>query len=178
MKITEVDYNNRRKVFSVTTEENSFDFPYARVEPMPDTGDFVRSVFADPELGNEGFTFTLKSGREGSVPLDAVLEFNRDPDHLRDLMLYHLTIALQRAVEESGISKRELIKRLKTSPSQFYRVLNPASPQKSFGQILKIFYALDRDPEVLINSASSRRGKSSPKKNRYAVTAKRLRSVA
>jgi hypothetical protein len=33
----------------------------------------------DPELGREAFTFRLASGAEGSVPIDAVLEYNEDP---------------------------------------------------------------------------------------------------
>ena len=34
----------------------------------------------------------LRSGREGSVHVEQVLEYNRDPGHLRDQLLYALTL--------------------------------------------------------------------------------------
>jgi hypothetical protein len=150
VKITEVHYNNRRKVFSVSTAGNCLELPYSAVQPVPAKDNYVRNVYADSELGNEAFTFVLESGEEGSVHLDSVLEFNRDPEHMTNLMLYHLTLSLQKAVDASGISKRELIRRLKTSPAQFYRVLDTSSSQKSFGQIFKMLFALHHDPQILI----------------------------
>lgn len=33
-------------------------------------------MFVDPELGREAITYRLESGREGSVHIDAVLEYN------------------------------------------------------------------------------------------------------
>ena len=53
-----------------------FDFPYARSDPRPGAADRVADVHVDEELGREGFTYVLESGREGSVHLDSVLEYN------------------------------------------------------------------------------------------------------
>jgi len=165
-------------VFSVAAGDKILEFPYAQAEPVPAKGDYVRKVYADPELGEEAFTYVLESGAEGSVHLDAVLEVNRDPEHLQDLMLYHLTLGLQKAVEESGMSKRELIKRLKISPSQFYRLLDPCCLQKSVGQIFTILYALSRDLEVVINCPHSEKKNKKGRPTRYTVSAQTFRSVA
>jgi len=43
---------------------------------------------------------------------------------MRDLLLYKLTLEAQKQVEKSPLSKRELIRRLNTSPAQFYRILD------------------------------------------------------
>jgi hypothetical protein len=41
-------------------------------------GERVVEVAVDPELGGEGFTFRLASGREGSVHMDQVLDCDVD----------------------------------------------------------------------------------------------------
>jgi hypothetical protein len=66
----------------------------------------------DKELGGEGFTYELQSGKSGTVHVEQVLEYNRDPSYLRDLMLYKLTVEAQRRIAESPLSKREIIRRL------------------------------------------------------------------
>jgi len=78
----------------------------------------------DDEVGGEGFTYRLASGLEGSVHIEQVLEYNEDPSYMRDLLVYRLTLEAQRRVSESSLSKREIIRRLGTSPAQFYRLLD------------------------------------------------------
>ena len=46
----------------------------------------MATVYVDPELAREAFTFVLASGKEGSVHIDHVLEYNNDPATLRDLL--------------------------------------------------------------------------------------------
>jgi hypothetical protein len=36
----------------------------------------------DDELGREAFTYTLESGREGTVHVEQVLDYHRDPGYL------------------------------------------------------------------------------------------------
>ena len=87
MKIRRVLANNRRKVFEVTLGgKKRLVFPFARLEVQPTSDDPIANVYVDRELGAEGFTYVLKSGREGTVHVEDVLEYNRDPDHLRDLL--------------------------------------------------------------------------------------------
>lgn len=55
-------------------------------------------MYVDPELGREGFTYQLSSGAEGSVHIDAVLEYNEDPSYMAELTMYRLTQEARSAV--------------------------------------------------------------------------------
>jgi len=86
MKIARVKVNNRRKAFEVTVAGKHLVFPFAQLEMPPSADDPLTKVYVDRELEAEGFTYVLESSREGTVHGDKVLEYNRDPDHLRDLL--------------------------------------------------------------------------------------------
>ncbi len=134
MKIKQVRQNNRRKVFEVVTREQTYLFPYAKLEVQPSATDRIIEVCVDRELGNEAFTYRPESGCEGTVHIDHVLGYNQDPHMLRDLLLYKLTLEVQTRVAESPLSKREIIRRLGTSVPQFYRPLDQTNYQKSVGK--------------------------------------------
>lgn len=153
MKIRKVSHNNRKKAFEVTVSNRTLPIPYAKTDPQPSKKDPVARVFVDKELANEGFTFVLESGREGTVHVEQVLEYNQDPRYLRDMLLYKLTIEAQRRVEESPLSKRELIRRLGTSAAQFYRLLDQANYRKSVDQLLTLLHVLECDVDVVISSS-------------------------
>ena len=142
MKIIAVTANNRTKAFEVRTRKQTFPLPYVRVKPAPRRENRVREVWVDREIGNEGFTYVLESGAEGTVHVDQVLEYNEDPTYLRDQLLYRLTIEAQDRVTASKLSKREIIRRLGTSASQFYRVLDQTNYTKSVGQLLALLHIL------------------------------------
>ncbi len=142
MKIIAVTANNRTKAFEVRTRKQTLPLPYVRAKPSPSRENRVREVWVDPEIGNEGFTYVLESGAEGTVHLDQVLEYNEDPTYLRDQLLYRLTTEAQERVAASELSKRELIRRLGTSASQFYRVLDETNYTKSVGQLLALLHIL------------------------------------
>jgi hypothetical protein len=150
VKIKKVTHNNRRKVFEVETNGNKYLFPYAKLEVQPSATDRITEVFVDRDLGNEAFTYFLASGEEGTVHIDHVLEYNQDPNYLRDLLLYKLTLEAQKQVESSSLSKRELIRRLGTSAAQFYRLLDQTNYKKSVGQLLSLLYVLDYDVELVV----------------------------
>ena len=150
MKILGVGTNYRKRVFEVRTAKGTYSFPFAKLEISPGPEDRVREVFADPELGMEGFTCTLESGAEDTVHMDAVLEYNRDAGYLNELVLHNLTVEALRALEESELSKRELIRRLKTSPSQFYRLLDPTYYGKSVGQMLALLHLLGKKVNLVV----------------------------
>jgi hypothetical protein len=107
-------------------------------------------VYVDEELGREGFTYELESGAEGSVHMDAVLEYNDDPGHLADLMIYRLTVEAQNRLEDSPLSTREVARRLGTSLSQLYRLLDPTNYRKSVRQMASLLYILGCDVEVRV----------------------------
>ena len=84
MKVRSVEANNRKREFEVCVGSALFPFPYSKAEPRPEGGDLVTRVEVDPELGREGFSFELRSGRSGTVHVEQVLEYNEDPGYLRD----------------------------------------------------------------------------------------------
>jgi hypothetical protein len=156
VKILEVKANNRKKVFEVVTTQGEFSFPYAKLSPGPSPADRIREVYADPEIGMEGFTCVLESGAEDTVHVDAVLEYNRDPAYMNDLFLYLLTVHALEALEETGLSKREIARRLGTSPSQFYRLVDPTYYGKSIGQMMALLWILGRDVELVVKPRAHR----------------------
>jgi hypothetical protein len=83
---------------------NRFLFPFAKLDPQPGVHVPIARVFVDRELGSEGFTY--------------VLESNQDPHHLRDLLLYKLTVEAQQRARASRLTRREIIRRLGTSVDQ------------------------------------------------------------
>jgi hypothetical protein len=155
MKIRSVKHNNHRKVFIVRIYRGSLSFPYAKAEPPPTASDAIREVYIDKEIGREGFTYVLESGREGTIHVDQVLEYNRDPAYMRNLLLYQLTVAALERIEESPLSKREIIRRLGTSPAQLYRLLDTTNYRKSIDKLLLLLYVLDCDVDCVVRAKSA-----------------------
>ena len=150
MKIRSVKHNNRRKAFEVKTLRKTFQLPYSKVEPQPTVADPITRVFVDRELGREGFSYVLESRKEGTVHIEQVLEYNKDPHYLRDELLYRLTVEAQKRVKASPVSKREIIRRLGTSATRFYRLLDQKNYQKSIDQLLSLLHILDCDVDLLV----------------------------
>jgi hypothetical protein len=154
VKILGVRPNNRKKVFEVLTEKREYSFPYAKLETRPSRTNRVREVYPDPELGCEAFTYTLESGVEDTVHVDAVLEYNLDPTLPNDVLLHQLTVEAHEALAESGLSKREVIRRLGTSASQFYRLMDTTYYEKSVGQMLALIRVLGKDVDLVVRPKS------------------------
>jgi hypothetical protein len=106
----------------------------------------------DKELGREGFTYVLESGKEGTVHIEQVLEYNQDPSHLRDALLYKLTLEAQKRVKASPLSMREISRRLGTSATQLYRLLDQTNYRKSVDQLLSLLHVLDCDVALLVRT--------------------------
>ena len=155
MKILEVKANNRRRSFELLTKKGEYSYPFAKLATPPTRTDRVIEVFPDPDAGSEAFTYRLESGAEDPVHLDAVLEYNQDPGLLNELLLYRLTVQAREAVENTRLSKREMIRRLGTSPSQFYRLLDPTYYGKSVGQMVALLRLLGLQVEVVITPAGA-----------------------
>jgi hypothetical protein len=155
VKIREVRVNGRRKAFEIRTASRRLLLPFTKAEPQPSAGDPVVRAFVDRELGGEGFGFVLRSGREGSVHVEQVLEYNRDPGYLRESLLYNLTLEAQKRVAASPLSRRELIRRLGTSASQFYRLLDQTNYRKSIDQLLSLLQVLDCEVRLVVRSKTA-----------------------
>ena len=155
MKIRSVKANNRRKAFEVKMPSRTLSFPFIKAEPRPTSSDPVDDVKVDKELGREAFVYVLKSGAEGTIHIDQVLEYNQDPAYLRDLLLYRLTLEAQKRVDESDLSKREIIRRLGTSAAQFYRLLDQTNYRKSVDQVLNLLHVLDCEVDLVVKPKSA-----------------------
>ncbi len=152
MKIQSVTHNNRKRAFQVKMSTKLFQLPYSKVDPQPGAADPITRVFVEKELGREGFTYVLESGKEGTVHSEQVLEYNQDPHYMRDAMLYKLTVEAQKRVEASALSKREIIRRLRTSATQFYRLLDQTNYRKSVDQLLSLLHVLDCDVDLQVRT--------------------------
>ena len=151
MKIRSVTSNNRKHEFSLTTRSGvEYSFPYSEAKPRPSSDDGIEEVFVDGELGNEAFTFVLVSGKEGSVHIEQVLEYNEDPKYLADLLTYKLSLEAQKLMESSELSRRQVAKRLKTSVPQLYRLLDPANTRKSMKQLVALLHILNCDVDLVV----------------------------
>lgn len=173
MKIRSVKANNRKRAFDVATSRGVYSLPYSKVQPVPDRTDPLVDVYVDQELGREGFTYVLKSGTEGPVHIDSVLEYNEDPTYMRNLLLYKLTVEAQRCVKASRLSKREIMRRIGTSPAQFYRLLDASNRSKSVDKLIVLFTALDCEVDFTIRHGHSKLLDSQNKRTKQTPAAVR-----
>ena len=151
MKIRSADINNRRKEFSVLTYSGTrHTFPYAKSTPRPGTSNRIEKVFVDKELANEAITYVLQSGDEGSIHIEQILEYNEDPAYLSELLTYKLTFEAQQRIESSGLSRRQIAKRLNTSLPQLYRLLDTANTRKSINQLVTLLHVLNCNVDMVV----------------------------
>jgi hypothetical protein len=142
MKINRVSLNNRKKTICVETRNGTFEYPFAKLDIRPTAKNGIKEIFVDSELGGEAVTYFLESGKENSLHLDAFLEYNKDPDYLRMLFLYELTVEAQKALRKSKLPKNEVCRRLKTSASQLARLLDQTNQRKSVDKMLELLAVL------------------------------------
>jgi len=152
MKIKSVTVNNRKGHLELVLRSGrTLPIPFARLEPRPSRDDRIGRAYVDKELASEAVTYVLDSGAEGTVHVDQALEYNQDPSYLADLLIHKLTVEARQRAERSGLSRRELARRLHTSVPQLYRLLDPANTRKSLGQLVALLHLLDCDVDVVVN---------------------------
>ena len=137
------------------TSAKTLVLPFSKADPVPTTDDPLTEIFVDDEAGNEAFAYVLRSGRTGAVHIEQVLEYNRDPAYLRDLLLYRLTLEAQKRVAESPLSKREIVRRLGTSAAQLYRLLDQTNYRKSLDQLLVLLQVLNCDVDLIVRTKTA-----------------------
>ncbi len=149
-----VDYRKRR-VELTTYGGRSLPYPFVRMEPQPSSDDRVAEIEIDRELGREAVTYTLESGGEGFVHIDQALDYNADPAYLAELLVHRLTLEATRRIEECGLSRREIARRLGTSVPQLYRLLEPGRPSKSINQLVKLLNVLGCEVDLVLRERSA-----------------------
>lgn len=153
MKIKNVACNNRKKTFEIKAEnKKKYLFPYSQLKLH--SKNRIAAVHVDKELANEAFTYRLESGTENTILMDQVLAYNKDSHYLTEMLLYKLTVTAQKILKENKTSKREIIRRLKTSPTQFYRLIDQTYYHKTIDQMIKLLAALDYSVDVTFKKAA------------------------
>jgi hypothetical protein len=137
----------------IETAKGPLSLPFAKLRVVPTPENPVKEIYIDAELGRKALTYRLASGMEDSVPLDAFLDYNRDPDYLRNMTLYSLTLKALELVKHSSLSKREIARKLKTSPAQLYRLLDPANYKKSVDQMMRLAASLGYEVNFTLKKA-------------------------
>ena len=59
-------------------------------------------------------------------------------------------------MERSSLSKREVIRRLGTSATQFYRLLDQTNYHKSVDRLLSLLHVLDCDVDLVVKDRVAR----------------------
>lgn len=156
MKVRNVKSNNHRREFEVKLASGKdYVFPYGLCETKPAPENRIRELYVDEEVGNEGFTYVLESGDEGTILADYVLEYNEDPEYMVDLLMHKLTVEANQRFEASGFSIRQLARRMSTSVPQLYRLLDTANYSKSMQQLVTLLGVLGCEVEVVLKEKES-----------------------
>ena len=152
MKIRSVMANNKKREFLVVNRAgNEFCYPYRRAATPIKKSHQVRKAYVDSELAREAFTYILETGEEGSIHIEQVLEFNKDPTYLANLLTYKLTIECIKKVDGADISRRQLARQLNTSVPQLYRLLDPTNSSKSIKQLISLLSVLDCSVDLVVS---------------------------
>ena len=102
---------------------------------------------------------------------DELARLLQDPAYLNELLLHRLSVEAAKALEESGIAKREVVRRLGTSASQLYRLLDPSDASKSVGQMLALLHLLGREVDVVVRTSAHGPSKAQPRPVRRGAKA-------
>ena len=149
-KIKKAGFNNRKKSIWVATAQAEYELPYSRLMLKPTSKNLIEEIFVDKELASTCVTYRLRNGKEDSVPLDAFLDFNRDPEYLRRMELYKMTIEAEKLVKKSKMSKRAICRLMGTSLSQLSRLLDTRNYSKSMDQMHKLLTILGAEVEIRV----------------------------
>lgn len=147
-KIKNVSNDNKKKLITIEYAKGELSIPYSKLMAKPSAKNKIAEIYVDSELENKAITYVLESGAMDSVPLDAFLDFNKDSDYLREVKIHKLTVIANRYVEDSGMSKREICRRMNTSLSQLSRLLDTTNSSKTFDQLIKLFNTLGTDVKI------------------------------
>jgi len=153
-KIRKATWDNKKRLIEIETAKNSFSLPFAKLMTSPTSGNPIEELYVDKELASTAITYHLKDGSVDSVPLDAFLDFNKDPDYLREAEMHRLTILANKLLKESGISKREICRRMETSMSQLARILDTSNYSKTFDQLIKLFTIMGTEVKIEVHNVA------------------------
>ena len=150
LRIKSASYDNRKKSLTIETAHGSLELPYGKLMLKPKSGNLITDIYVDKELDRRCVIYVLQSGKLDSVPVEAFLEFNSDPEYLREVELYKLTIKASELMAKSAISKRAICRQMGTSLSQLYRLLDTKNYSKSLDQMFKLLTILGAKVDIKV----------------------------
>lgn len=153
MKILKVNYNNKRKCIFIDTKKGELFLPYAKLRLKPSSKNKITNLYIDEELGHEAVTYCLENGKEDSIHVDAFLDFNRDPELLKNNLLHEMTLRAIKEVKNSKLSLSDIARILRTSRAQLDRLLDPANYNKSIDELIKLLFVLGQEVSFKTKSA-------------------------
>jgi hypothetical protein len=153
MIIEKASVNKKRKTLEIDTAKGHFSLPFSKLSLPPTDENEIQKIHIDPELGNEGITYRLSNGDEDSVHVDAFLDYNKDPEYVARITLYNLTRTAINLVQVAQLSKREIARKLRTSPAQLYRLLDTTNYKKTIDQMIKLLAVLGHDVGFILKSS-------------------------
>jgi hypothetical protein len=62
---------------------------------------------------------------------------------------------VQNRLKSSRLTRREIVRRLGTSATQFYRLIDQTNTRKSFGQLLALLHILDCEVDLVVRKRRS-----------------------
>jgi hypothetical protein len=134
-KFKKVEFDNKKRLFHLEyTSGLKLDCPYFSLHIKGK----VIDAGPDVEVGGHSFYFTLENGKTDYVPFDQPLHIVQNPEYAKEQTLYQMTKQLNEFIKNSGISKRELARRLNTSLSQLARLLDTANYKKEMSRLVEI----------------------------------------
>lgn len=176
MTIKFAKINHHKKCLEIETPKGLLALPFSKLRLMPSSEDPIVEIYVDEDLASEAVTYKLKSGLEDSIHVDAFLDYNEDPDYMKKLALYNVTIRALELVEKANISKREIARRLSTSPPQLYRLLDTSNYSKSIDQMVRLIAALGCEINFIIQPRKGT-GVSDPKRKFKYLRPDQLRMI-
>ncbi len=146
--IKSVNVNNYAKKITIEVKGDVYNIPFAKLTTQPTRQNPVIEIFVDQELASEAVTYMLKNGEVDSIPFDAFLDYNRNPDYLKKMFLFEMTNVALNKLKSTQLSKNEICKRLRTSPSQLARLLDPTNTKKTMDKMLELLVILGADIQL------------------------------
>ena len=144
--------NNRKKAIIIRTSNTEMLLPYSKLNFKPTINNKIVDVYPDKEIKNEGIIYCLKDGTKDSIHIDVFLHFNKNPEYMKEIALYELTMKLQKQREKLKIPISKLAQQLNTSKKQINLLLDQTNSKKTMDSMLDLACMLG--VELKINCAA------------------------
>ena len=139
--------NSRARVLVLQFDGRKLNYPFALLNPRPSLWDYLVRSYKD-ESHDQAIGYELKSGKRGILTLDQLRSYFREPSNLKQQVLLELTFAAMEGLDETELSGHQIVRRLHTSASQLYRIMDPHTLHKSVDGLLALLEVLGYNVEV------------------------------